>query len=153
MVAAAIAHFAAMPPKLTTAEKSQRTRRATLVLKASADLKKIDEEREKLKVELQKRAIAKKKRAREIRRLKDKASKTNVADIMQMMMLKAYLMNEEKREAGDDASASASSTDEWRPKNPVEAFEKLQSLLGPSIEVDQLSGFAAELRSGSEPEA
>ena len=61
VVAAVIAHFAAMPPKLSTAEKSQRTRRATLVLKASADLKQIDEEREKLKVELQKRAKDKKK--------------------------------------------------------------------------------------------
>ena len=70
-----------------------------------------------------------------------------------MMMLKAYLMNEEKRGAGDEASSSASSSEEWRPKNPVEAFEKLQSLLGPSLEMDQLSGFAAELRSGSEPEA
>ena len=121
-------------------------------MKASADLKKIDEEREQLKAELQKRAEEKKNRAREIRKLKEKTSKTNVAEIMQMMMLKAYLMNEEKRATGGQSSSSASSSEEWRPKNPVEAFEKLQSFLGTALEQDPLAGFAAELHGGSEPE-
>ncbi len=130
----AIPHFAAMAPKLSVAEKCQRTRRATLVLRGSSEVQELEKESARLKAELHQAAKEKRKKNRQLRKLKAKASKCNVLELMQIMMLKAYLMNEAKRQEGSGRGGAASSSEEWRPKSFRDAFAKIEALMGEEMQ-------------------
>ena len=78
---------------------------------------------------------------RKAKALKAKASKCDLGELMQMMMMKAYVVGEE--EAASSGSAS-SSTQPWKPKDPKEAFEKIQSFMQSKASED-VSEFARSL--------
>jgi len=107
----------------------------------------LEKESARLKAQLHEAAKDKRKKNKQLRKLKSKAAKCNVLELMQIMMLKAYLMNEANREATAGDGASASSSDEWRPKSFREAFAKIEALMGDQFDQHSQSGLEEELRS------
>ena len=98
---------------------------------------------------LKKLALEKRKAQRKARALKEKAGKINLADLMQMVMMKAFILSEEKREAAS-SSSSSSSTEVWKPKNAQDAFNKIFELTNAS-EREEVASFAKELREEASP--
>ena len=58
---------------------------------------------------------------RQISALKKKAAKTDVSDLMQIMMMQAYAANED----ATSSSGASSSAEPWKPKNAKDAFEQI----------------------------
>ena len=79
------------------------------------------------------------------RKLKAKASKTDLGELMQMMIMKAYIVGEEERTKSGGAS---SSTDPWIPKDAKEAFDKIQSTCAADAH-ESVAQFASFLRDGA----
>ena len=88
-----------------------------------------------------------KKAARQARTLKAKAAKTQVGELMQMLMMKAFILVDEKRESGLLGAAAASSTEPWKPANPKEAFDVIHATL-TETEAVAVANFAEGLRVG-----
>lgn len=99
----------------------------------------------KLKASLLQITKDKKKANRKARALKLKASKINLSDLLQMMMMKAFVLSEEEAEK-NGARSSSSSGEPWRPKNAKEAFEKIVEVTN-SKEAAEVAKFAKELQS------
>ena len=133
----------AMAPKtLSRIEKISRSRTAGELLGPSKAFKELQEKKKALKVTLASIANQKKKVAREARKLKAKACKTSVNDLMQMLVMKAFVVGEEEKDKDPTASSSASP---WIPKDAKEAFDKIhEATTGKDSDV---SAFAKELRS------
>jgi len=123
------------------------------VLRGSCEVQALEKESARLKAQLHEAAKDKRKKNKQLRKLKSKAAKCNVLELMQIMMLKAYLMNEANRDATAGDGASASSSDEWRPKSFREAFAKIEALMGDQFDQHSQSGLEEELRSEAAGEA
>ena len=122
-----------------------RTKKAGTVLSSQQESDKLAEEKKKLKASLLQINKDKKKANRKARALKLKASKINLSDLLQMMMMKAFVLSEEEAEK-NGARSSSSSGEPWRPKNAKEAFEKIVEVTN-SKEAAEVAKFAKELQS------
>ena len=121
-----------------------RTKKAGTVLSSQQESDKLTEEK-KMKASLKQITKDKKKANRKARALKLKASKINLSDLLQMMMMKAFVLSEEEAEK-NGARSSSSSGEPWRPKNAKEAFEKIVEVTN-SKEAAEVAKFAKELQS------
>ena len=132
-----------MAPKAAAkALATSRTKAAGQLLASSKQLKSLAEQKKALKATLSKLAQQKKKAAREARALKAKASKTDLGELLQMMMMKAYIVGEEEKSKSSDASSSSAP---WIPSNAKDAFEKICEA-SQSANPDDVSSFANLLR-------
>ena len=77
--------------------------------------------------------------------MKAKAAKTDLGELMQMMIMKAYIVGEEERAKSGAASAN---TDPWIPKDAKEAFDKIQATCAESAH-ESVAQFATFLRDGA----
>ena len=131
-----------MPPKPTRATKMQNARRRGSVAEASKQLAALQNEQKQLQENLRRVAKQKAKAAKAAARLKKKAMQTNVGDMLQIMMMKAFQLKEDDRIAkGGDAS---SSTDVWYPRSATEAWTTIEAAVGDPA--NEVSKFAAMLR-------
>ena len=108
----------------------------------SKQARELADQRKVLKATLKKLAKDKKTAARNARKLKAKASKIDLAELMQMLIMKAYIVCEEEKAKSGGAS---SSTDPWIPKNATEAFETIQKVC-PQVAQQSVASFATLLR-------
>ena len=93
------------------------------------------------------------KRQRKIAQLKKKAYKVDLAYLMQMLMMKAYIHSvKHEREIESRGGASSSSSTAWVPRNGVEAIDRLR-LLAASCTDPEVVAFAETLKIGKEAEA
>ena len=118
-----------MPPKgghTAAGKKASDTKAATKVLDSAQAVKNLMDKKKELKEAMGKLALAKKKEERKVKALKKKASKVDLSDLMQMLMMKAFLHS--KAQAESSGSASSSSTEPWVPKNGADAVERLKEL-------------------------
>ena len=135
-----------MPPKLSAkAVATSRTKAAGELLSHSKQARSLADQRKTLKAALKKIAVDKKKAARQARKLKAKAAKTDLGELMQMMIMKAYIVGEEERAKSGGAS---SSTDPWIPKDAKEAFDKIQGTCA-NVAHGSVAEFANFLRDGA----
>ena len=67
---------------------------------------------------------------------------------MQMLMMKAFILVEEKREAGMLGAAASSSTETWKPANPKEAFDVIHATL-TETEAVAVANFAEGLQTAA----
>ena len=133
-----------MPPKMSQkAVATIRTKKAGELLKDSQQVKTLADQRKALKVTLRKLSHEKKKASRAAQKLKLKAAKTDLNELLQMIIMKAYIVVEENKEKN---GGSSSSTDPWIPQNAKEAFEKIQESC-PDHDVD-VAKFAQILKEG-----
>jgi hypothetical protein len=137
-----------MAPKghLTRCQKMADTKAATKILTASKDKKQIDVKRDALKKELTDLAKQKKAKERQLRSLKQKAQKIDLTELMQMLMMKAFLLSKDAAAAAASASGSSDPPAEpWVPKDGPEAVKKLAELTAMSTHPEVLE-FAKTLR-------
>ena len=133
----------AMAPKSAAqALATSRTKAAGELLLPSKQARELADKRKVLKTTLKKLAQEKKKAARVARKLKATASKTDLGELMQMLIMKAYIVCEEDKAKSGGAS---SSTDPWIPKNATEAFETIQKVC-PEVAEQSVASFATLLR-------
>ena len=76
------------------------------------------------------------------KRLKAKAQATDMTDLMQIIVMKASMVEQETQ---SKSGGSSSSTDPWTPTSPKEAFDKIHDLLSDSDNAE-IERFAAALR-------
>lgn len=132
----------AMSPR---AKKAADMKAAGKVLLAQQEKQKIDKQKKDLKSEMTKLAKDRKKQERKMRTLKAKAQKIDLTELMQMLMMKAFLLQKNATDMGLCSSASSSS-EAWVPKDGPDALNKLTELAGLSTDPEVVS-FAATLRS------
>ena len=139
-----LAATASMAPKLSQkAVATIRTKKAGELLKDSKQVKDLADQRKALKATLRKLSHQKKKASRAARKLKMKAAKTDLNELLQMIIMKAYIVAEESKAK---EGGSSSSTDPWIPQNAKEAFEQNQESC-PDHDVD-VAKFAQILKEG-----
>ena len=133
-----------MPSSSAEAKRTAaaRTKASGTVLKASKQMVQLAERRKALQSNLDQLRKEKKRAAREARKLKAKASKIDLGELLQMMMMKAYVLSEEQTAAS--GSSASSSTAPWKPSTPKEAFEKIQEAL-TGQEQQEVQSFANNL--------
>ena len=79
--------------------------------------------------------------SRKAKNLKMKASKTDLSELLQIMMMKAYVVADEKKASSGGA---LSSTDTWTPADAKEAFEVVQEAV-QAKQCTDVANFAEEL--------
>ena len=136
-----------MPPKSVI---WARTKKAGSLLAAQKETDMLVDQKRKLRAAMAKIQKGKKNAARRAKALKAKAAKVSLNDLLQMLMMKAFVLNEEAKEK--TGSSSASSTDVWIPKDPKEAFQMISDL-SSSMEEQQVADFANLLRTDATREA
>ena len=152
------ASISAMAPKKfvdgrTAGQKLQDARKATMVLSPKQKQNDLVSKREDLKREMKTLAKEKKEATRHLKKLKEKAAQLDLNDLMQMVMMKTYnIVSLEKRHHNASSSSSSSSAasiapDDWTPKTPKEAFEKLEELSRIGTHPEVLA-FAESLKKG-----
>jgi len=128
-----------MAPKLqgarTRKQKSSDSKAAGKILKASQEAVNLQEKKKTLKDQMARIQAEKKKQERRARTLKKKAAKCDLTELMQMLMMKAFLFN---KQTAAEGSGSASSTDAWIPKDADDALDKLKTLAGHSANPEVL---------------
>ena len=118
----------AMPPKKIDglqAHKNSDMKAAAKLLLASKTAKSLQEKKLELKTEVQKLAALRKKAQRRARNLKKKSSKIDASELMQMVTMKAFVLNKASNEA---TSTGSSSSDDWIPQNAQAAMDKIYDL-------------------------
>ena len=140
-----------MAPKLAssaspTAKKCSDTKAAGKILSAAKKADVLQSEKSRLKEAITKLQNEKKKELRRVRALKKKASKVDLADLMQMLMMKAYL--HAKSEASSSSSGASSSSADWVPANGIEALDKLR-MLATTCQHPEVKAFAETLKATS----
>ena len=131
-----------MPNTLSRkATLTARTKAAGEVLEHAKLMKQMAKDKVKLKEGLLKLRADRKKAARKCRTLKAKAAKTDLSELLQIMMMKAYIVSQEKHEAAGGAS---SSTEPWVPSNPKEAFEVIEEAVD-KMQSDEVSKLAQDI--------
>ena len=98
---------------------------AAKLLLASKTAQSLQEKKLELKTEIQRLAALRKKAQRRARNLKKKASKIDASELMQMVMMKAFVLNKASTEGN---STGSSSSDEWIPMNAQAAMDKICDL-------------------------
>ena len=134
----------AMAPKAASpaGKKASDTKAATKVLDSAQAVKTLATKRAELKEAMAKLQVAKKKEERKMKNLKKKASKLDLSDLMQMLMMKAFY--HAKAEA-ETSSSSSSSTAVWVPKNGADAVERLKEL-AETCQHPEVMAFAKTLK-------
>ena len=135
-----------MPPKSVI---WARTKKAGSLLAAQKETDMLVDQK-KLRAAMARIQKDKKNAARRAKALKAKAANVSLNDLLQMLMMKAFVLNEEAKEK--TGSSSASSTDVWIPKDPKEAFQMISDL-SSSMEEQQVADFANLLRTDATREA
>ena len=118
----------AMPPKSLDGahvKKNSDMKAAAKLLLASKTAKSLQEKKSELKTEIQRLAALRKKAQRRARNLKKKASKIDASELMQMVMMKAFVLH---KAATEGNSTGSSSSDEWVPMNAQAAMDKIFDL-------------------------
>ena len=137
-----------MAPKsaLSRSQKMADSKAATKILTAFKDKQHVEEKKKQLKKEMKQLAMQKKSKDRQLRILKQKAQKIDLTELMQMLMMKAFLLS---KDAAASASASGSGgpvpAEPWIPKDGPEAVKKLAELTSMSQHPEVLE-FAKTLR-------
>ena len=118
----------AMPPKMLDpphGKKRLEMKSAAKILQESKTAKSLQLRKNELKQEIQKLAVQRKAAQRKARNLKKKAAKIDASELMQMVMMKAFVLNK----ASDETSNSASSSsEEWVPVNAQAAMDRIFDL-------------------------
>ena len=124
------------------AEKANRTKKAggCLASQMMADL--LARQKQELKAQMKKLQKQKRSAQKAANRLKAKANKTALGDLMQIIVMKASQVCQELEHSEGGSSAS---TDAWVPTSPKDAFDKIAALL-PDSERMEMESFAAALR-------
>ena len=137
-----------MAPKsvLSRSPKMADTKAATTVLTASKEKHVLDAKRDDLNKQLTQLAKEKKAKDRQLRHLKAKAQKIDLTELMQMLMMKAFLLSKDAAASAATASGSTDGVSEqWVPKDGPEAVQKLAELTSMSSHPEVLE-FAKTLR-------
>ena len=136
-----------MAPKAKSAAvgtaKAQRTKKAGGLLASQIHADTLTVQRKQLKVALKNLSKEKKAAQRVAKKLKAKANKTALGDLMQIIVMKASQVSQENQEA--EEGGSSSSADAWVPTSPKDAFEKIAELM-PEHQQQEMEKFAAALR-------
>jgi len=127
------------------------SRQAGKVLKAAQDAEDIHNQREALKQEMKALYRESRKRHRKVAMLKKKAAKVDLTDLMQMLMMKAYIHNVRHERQQENNSSSSSSAGAWVPRDGVEALDRLRMLASSCTDPGVIE-FAKNMRL-VEPEA
>ena len=123
-------------------KKASDTKAASKVLDSAQAVKTLASKKLELKDAMSKLAVAKKKQERKVKTLKKKASKLDLSDLMQMLMMKAFY--HAKHEA-EGSSSSSSSSDLWVPKNGADAVDRLKEL-AETCQHPEVMAFAKTLK-------
>ena len=91
----------------------------------------------------------KKKAQRQARNLKVKAAKCDLGELLQILMMKAFVLGEEIKSKASGSEGASSSSEPWMPKDPKEAFDKIQELVSQT-EQAEVTKFAATLRASAD---
>ena len=138
-----------MAPKTVSpsaVKKVSDTKAAGQVLDAAQAVKNLLDKKKELKDAMGNLALVKKKEERKVRALKKKAGKLDLSDLMQMLVMKAYLHSKAQEESS--SSSSSSSTQPWVPKNGAEAVDRLKELC-ETCQRPEVLAFAKTLKAGS----
>ena len=130
------------PKTISATEKTKRTKRAGALLAAQMHSDSLSAQKKELKTNMKTLAKEKKKAMRIAKRLKAKAQATDMTDLMQIIVMKASMVEQETQ---SKSGGSSSSTDPWTPTSPKEAFDKIHDLLSDSDNAE-IERFAAALR-------
>ena len=132
-----------MAPKLAPSEKCLRTKKAGSLLASQMLADQLREQKKQLKSNLKALAASRKKAMRQARALKAKANKTDMKELMQIIVMKASLADQDHQ--ANIAGGASSSSDAWTPQSPTEAFAKIQDVLSEE-DKKTVEEFAAALR-------
>lgn len=121
------------------------SRQAGKVLKAAQDMEVIHQQRDALRQELKSMYRETRKRQRKVAALKKKAAKVDLTDLMQMLMMKAYIHNVKHSRAVESQSGASSSDSPWVPRDGVEALDRLR-MLAASCTDPEVIAFAESMR-------
>ncbi len=133
-------------PKTARGANVAVSRQAGKVLKAAQDAANIQQQRSELKSQLKNLYKESRARQRKISMLKKKAAKVDLSDLMQMLMMKAYVHNvRHQKEVEKRTGTSQSSTDVWMPRDGVEALDRLR-LLASSCTDPEVTEFAKNMQ-------
>ena len=83
-----------------------------------------------------------------MRALKQKAQKDDLTELMQMLMMKAFLLSKNAADSGVTTSSSSSSSEPWFPKDGPDALNNMTKLAALSTHPESVN-FAATLKSGA----
>ena len=124
-----------------------RTKKAGEMLAAQKEVDMLAKQKKEIRMSMSK-LQKEKKAARQARQLKAKAAKCSLGDLLQMLMMKAFVMDQEAK--NKTGSASSSSTDPWMPKDAQEAFQKIIDVTSQTEE-KEVQAFATLLRNEATP--
>jgi hypothetical protein len=121
---------------------------ATKILTASKEKQSIEDKKKTLRKQMSMLAKEKKAKERQLKNLKKKAQKIDLTELMQMLMMKAFLLSKDAAESGSCAAASTDGP--WIPKDGPEAVQRLAELTSMSSHPEVVN-FAKTLRANISP--
>lgn len=142
----------AMPPKVLDppqAKKRLEMKTAGKILEESKTAKSLQIRKNELKSEIQKLAVQRKAAQRKARNLKKKAANIDASALMQMVMMKAFVLN--KASAESSTSGASSSGEEWVPVNAQAAMDRIFDLSVAGGDTG-LASFVKSALSNTEPQ-
>ena len=117
-----------MAPKLLDpphGKKRLEMKTAAKILEESKTAKSLQLRKNELKQEIQKLAVQRKAAQRKARNFKKKAAKIDASELMQMVMMKAFVLN---KASGESSNGASSSSEEWVPVNAQAAMDRIFDL-------------------------
>ena len=132
-------------------EEGELRGQAGKVLKAAKDAEDINQQRAKLKEEMRTLYRESRNRQRKITAPQKKAARIDLTDLMQMLMMKAYVHNVRHEREQSTSSSAASSSSTWVPRDGVEALDRLR-MLAASCQDPEVVEFAKSMRLQEEAE-
>lgn len=113
--------------------KTKITKEGGKLLLATQAAEGLKKEKDKLRTQLKELTAKKKSKERQAQKLKQKANKIALSELLEVLMMKAYIEDQKMKhgeEPSASGSASSSSASDWKPTSPVEALTRLQMLAG-----------------------
>jgi hypothetical protein len=136
-----------MAPKsgLSRSQKMADSKAATNILSAFKDKQQVEVKKNELKKEMKQLAMQKKAKDRQLRSLKQKAQKIDLTELMQMLMMKAFLLSKDAAASSGASGSGDPAAEPWVPKDGPEAVKRLAELTSSSQHPEVLE-FAKTLR-------
>lgn len=125
-----------MPPKgmpMVRQTKTKITKEGGKLLLATQAAESLKKEKDRLRTQLKDLSARKKQKERQAQKLKQKANKIALSELLEVLMMKAYIEDQKAKhneEPSARSSASSCSAAEWKPTSPIEALNRLQMLAG-----------------------
>ena len=111
--------------------KTKITKEGGKLLLATQAAESLKKEKEHLRLQMKELSAKKKVKERQAHKLKQKANKMELCELLEVLMMKSYIEDQKQkhgREQAPGSCSSSSSTVEWKPSSPMEALTRLQML-------------------------